>query len=43
LKPYDAATLGGAIGLLASVALAASYGPARRASRLEPMDALREE
>jgi putative ABC transport system permease protein len=43
LKPYDAATFGGAIGLLAVVALAASYGPAHRASRLEPMDALREE
>ena len=43
LKPYDAVTLGGAIGLLAVVALAASYGPAHRASRLEPMDALREE
>jgi putative ABC transport system permease protein len=43
LKPYDSATLGGAIGLLAVVALAASYGPAHRASRLEPMDALREE
>lgn len=43
LKPYDSATLGGAVGLLAVVALAASYGPAHRASRLEPIDALREE
>ncbi len=43
LKPYDPATLGGAIALLAVVALLASYGPARRASRLEPMQALREE
>ena len=43
LKPYDAVTLGGAIGLLAVVALAASYGPAHHASRLDPMDALREE
>ena len=43
LKPYDPVTLGGAIALLAVVALIASYGPAYRASRLEPMDALREE
>jgi putative ABC transport system permease protein len=43
LKPYDPATLGGAIALLAVVAMLASYGPARRASRLEPMQALREE
>ncbi len=43
LKPYDPVTLGGAIALLAAVALIASYGPAYRASRLEPMDALREE
>ncbi len=43
LKPYDPVTLGGATALLAVVALIASYGPAYRASRLEPMDALREE
>lgn len=43
LKPRDPVTLGGAIALLAIVALFASYGPARRASRLEPMAALREE
>jgi hypothetical protein len=29
--------------LLAAVALAAAYGPARRAAALEPMAALREE
>jgi len=43
LKPYDPVTLGGAAMLLAAVALVASYAPAWRASRLDPMDALREE
>jgi putative ABC transport system permease protein len=43
LKSYDPGTLAGAIGLLAVIALLASYVPARRASRLEPMNALREE
>jgi predicted permease len=43
LKPRDPLTLGSAVILLAIVALVASYGPAWRASRLQPMDALREE
>jgi predicted permease len=43
LKPNDPITLGAAIALLAAVALIASYGPAFRASRLQPMDALRDE
>src|SRR5260370_11261803 len=43
LKPRDPLTLGGAAALLAIVALLASYGPAWRASRLEPMEALRDE
>jgi predicted permease len=43
LKPRDPLTLGTAVALLAVVALAASYAPAWRASRLQPMDALREE
>jgi ABC-type antimicrobial peptide transport system permease subunit len=43
LTPRDPVTLGGAIVLLAVVALLASYGPALRASRLQPMDALRDE
>jgi putative ABC transport system permease protein len=43
LQPRDPVTLGGAAALLAIVALLASYGPAWRASRLEPMDALRDE
>ena len=43
LKPNDPATFASAIVLLAAVALMASYAPARRASRVEPMQALREE
>jgi putative ABC transport system permease protein len=43
LKPSDLATFLFAMCLLAVVALAASYGPAWRAARLEPMNALREE
>jgi len=43
LKPRDPVTLCSAIALLAGVALLASYGPALRASRLQPMDALRDE
>jgi putative ABC transport system permease protein len=43
LTPRDPVTLGGAIALLALVALFGSYVPARRASRMEPMTALRHE
>jgi putative ABC transport system permease protein len=43
LKPTDPSTMAVALGLLAAVALAASLPPAFRASRLEPMVALREE
>jgi ABC-type lipoprotein release transport system permease subunit len=43
MKPGNPLTLGVAVGILALVALAASYVPASRASRLQPMDALREE
>ena len=43
LQPYDPATLGTAIVLLAAVTLAASYLPARRAAKLDPMAALRDE
>jgi putative ABC transport system permease protein len=43
LKPHDAATLIMATVTLATIALAASYIPALRASRLDPMDALRNE
>jgi predicted permease len=43
LKAYDAATLLMATVMLAAIALAASYLPALRASKLDPMDALRNE
>jgi predicted permease len=43
LKLRDPVTLGGAVALLAFVALLASYGPAWRAAHLQPMDALRDE
>jgi putative ABC transport system permease protein len=43
ITPRDPLTLGGAIALLAAVALFASYGPAWKASRLQPMEALRDE
>ncbi|MBI2687191.1 MAG: ABC transporter permease [Acidobacteria bacterium] len=43
LKAWDPATLVSAMLFLAVVAIAASYGPARRAAGMEPMAALREE
>jgi predicted permease len=43
LQPHDPATLAGAMLLLGGVALAASWGPARRAAALDPMAALRDE
>jgi ABC-type lipoprotein release transport system permease subunit len=39
----DPATFAGVAAFLASVALLASYVPARRASRIEPLVALRRE
>jgi macrolide transport system ATP-binding/permease protein len=43
VSPTDAATLGGVSVLLLIVALAASYFPARRAARIDPLAAIRAE
>jgi predicted permease len=43
IKAYDPLTLAGAVLALAAIAVAASYGPARRATRIEPVAALRVE
>jgi predicted permease len=43
LKPSDPTTLIGATLILLTIAIAAAYGPARRASRTDPMQALRHE
>jgi len=43
VAPQDPMTLALAVGLLVTVAIGAAYVPARRASRLDPMAALRQE
>ena len=43
LKPHDPGTIAIAVFALSAAALAASYFPARRAARLDPMLALRDE
>lgn len=42
VRPSDPATLAGAIGLLATIGLLAGYVPVRRATRIEPIVALRQ-
>jgi len=43
LEPWDPATIAAAIALLAAIGLVASYLPARRAARVDPMNVLRQE
>lgn len=43
MKPNDAHVLASVAGILAVAAMLAGYAPARRASRVDPMDALRHE
>lgn len=43
IQPWDPSTLAAGVLTLLTVALAASWIPARRAARLQPMDALRHE
>jgi ABC-type antimicrobial peptide transport system permease subunit len=43
LKPYDPLTISLSAVALTAVAILASYLPARRAARLDPMTALRDE
>ncbi len=43
IRPHDPVTLGGAVGVMMLAALVAGYVPARRASRIDPVTALRAE
>jgi ABC-type antimicrobial peptide transport system permease subunit len=43
VSPHDPLTLGAAVAIVAIVGLAACYFPARRATRVDPMVALRYE
>ena len=43
VRPWDIATLASVTGVLGAAALLASYLPARRASRVNPVEALRTE
>jgi ABC-type antimicrobial peptide transport system permease subunit len=41
VRPYDPVVLGGVLTLLVAIAAAASFAPARRATRIDPITALR--
>lgn len=43
VRPHDPVTLGAVVSLLVVVSAVAALGPARRASRIDPADALRAE
>lgn len=43
VSPFDPLTFGAVTAILAATALAASYIPARRAARIDPVTALRED
>jgi predicted permease len=42
VAPYDVVTVGGTVGLMVAIGLAATYLPARRASNVDPIQSLRD-